>query len=161
MNDFEVRRESRIKPKLGLAILAVLGLTVMAFARSEERVLGGEIMPLEYIPMQRDAALIETDRLLAKWTDLHIVHDVKLKLTDASGRKIEFVADGYDASKKFAYEITGYYSGTNAPDELSAAEISKITNSNFGNYRLLIIDEGSQYSISNAIANYFSTHTNR
>lgn len=160
MNGFEVRAWKRGRPKIAAVMLcAVLGTTVAAAAEPQERVMGGVCLPAQRLHQPRSEALDIAEGYLTG-LGFRFERDVKLKLTNSAGQTIDFVADGWDASKKFAYEFTDYYEDRGDPGELSMTEISRISNDTFGGCRILVFEAGIGFAISNRIGNYISGHTN-
>lgn len=164
MEDFHVESEKRKRPVLKTALLTVLGVaTVGALWAAARRPMGGDVMPLDRIPLTREEALAAADKVLGEGFGLKFEHDVPLTLTDSAGHTITFTADGWDASKKFAYEILDYdyYRFVDDASQLTEDERVPIRGSAFGKYQILLIDSGNRYAISNAVANYAAGRTNR
>ncbi|NPV00821.1 MAG: hypothetical protein HPY53_05500 [Brevinematales bacterium] len=126
-----------------MGILMVFGTTPSAAPLEAEKTTMGEPV---YIPTiyTIDEMINRADQAIHFHMTVKMKHHVPLKLKSPDGKQIiEFIADGYNADKKLAYEwITapGYAKDKNDADILSTKEISFISNSMFGDTMIFIIN---------------------
>jgi hypothetical protein len=89
--------------------------------------------------------------------DIKMKHQVPLKLKSDDGKVIEFIADGYNADKKLAYEWVAapdYTKDKKATEILTTNDIALIKNAKFGETMILVIDKKD----INKIRQYVSTY---
>ncbi|OHD56473.1 MAG: hypothetical protein A2Y33_15205 [Spirochaetes bacterium GWF1_51_8] len=104
-----------------------------------------------YDPMIRSIAELNAavDYRLTNSLNIGMKHNVALKLDDGSGKKIEFIADGYNPEKKIAYEwVSAPEYSTNTMDTiLDLKELSYLVKNKFGDTFIFVIKQRERSAI--------------
>jgi hypothetical protein len=123
-------------------ILTLLGIVSSANPLEIEKTTLGEPVYNPQIYKVTEMAKI-ADGIILDNLAVKMQHNVPLKLKSADGKVIEFIADGYNADKKLAYEwvaAPGYSKNKNDKAILSTNEIAMIKNTQFGDTMILVLD---------------------
>jgi hypothetical protein len=126
-----------------IGILAVLGTASSAAPSEVKKITMGEPVynPTIYTI---DEMIARVDDAIHYNINVNMKHDVPLMLKSPDGKQvIEFIADGYNADKKLAYEWVAapkYAKDKKDSDILSDKENSFISNAMFGDTMILVID---------------------
>lgn len=174
MGDFEVKRETVRKNKIVFAAKAslkiALGLTAAMGLGGCWRWFypptGGDPMTTTTCtsvePMSKTSAVAIADAMLLEHLGIDMQHDVQLILTNGS-EAIVFIADGYNASNKIAYEYTApadyYYSGVEN-SLLSYDETWLTTAYRFGDHYVINIDGGDANYVEQVMNDFIYCYTN-
>jgi hypothetical protein len=165
MKEFEVKKESVKRRRTGLAaaaIVASIGLvSITGLLRArEEVIMAGDIMPAQ---ITRDEAIRQMDEHFKKDLNLAMRHDVRLNIRNGT-TNVNFVADGYDADAKVAYEFIPYsYTNANPANTLTEEELKFINGFKVGDTWILTIRESyyNTYDLDYAFYRFISIYTNR
>jgi hypothetical protein len=133
------------KPYALLLFAGFLSLLNTSCSNACKPLAGSPAIPPADIQTKKDMTDFMEMYAKQRW-DITFIRDYPLEISN-QGTTIEFVADGYNAENKIAYEFIGlddYYSNINFEDALSPDEINAIKYSRFGEYYIIILQ--SPYS---------------
>ena len=149
------KRKRTVSPFL-IGLLAVLGMASPASsADGSVKTAGVPVYNPEVYSVTEMTVIV--DKVILNNIDIKMKHDIPLKLKSPDGKTIEFIADGYNADKKLAYEWVAapdYTKDKKAAEILTTNDIALINNAMFGDTMILVIDTKDITEIRQYVSTY-------
>jgi hypothetical protein len=160
--EYHINPDSRMEKVKKAAIPLLAGILAVTGISSSVSAAGPDVktagVPI-YNPTIHSVTemTVIVDKIILGNIGIKMKHDIPLKLKDSDGHMIEFIADGYNADKKLAYEWVAapdYSKDKKDKDILTTNETVYIKDSMFGETMILVIEKNDKKGISQYVSTY-------
>ena len=143
--------------RLLLLMLAFLGLS--GCDNPFERPLAGDVAAPSF--SSKEEYVLFVDTTLSNNQNIDFKHDISLSLTNGDNI-IRFVADGYNTTKKIAYECLDFSNEMIEPtdESLDTNEVAMIISNRFGNTYIIVFPNNMEYHIESKLEDFEKQYTN-
>ncbi|NPV00820.1 MAG: hypothetical protein HPY53_05495 [Brevinematales bacterium] len=151
--EIAIKRKKYVSPLL-ICLFAILGMASSA-SPADVKTAGVPVYNPEVYSVTSMTVIV--DKIIQDNIDIKMKHSVPLKLKTDDGKTIEFIADGYNAEKKLAYEwiaAPDYSKDKKATEILTTNDIAFIKNAKFGDTIILVIDKKDKIGMQQYVSTY-------